>query len=181
MVRAFTTPEASGMGHDDQTTISGEVTDIFAHRFVVRTATGKILADLGPEGAGRVTVREGDRVELSGEMKPSEFKVHRIGKAGAPPVAIENKKPGSGEHKKSKPHDHHEPAEADAAPALQTAERNGFTVLGKPRRRPKHFEVLGRDCAGDLVELHIELDGTLRKTRPVTADDEKWAGDIGVG
>jgi hypothetical protein len=39
------------MSPDAQTTIFGEVTDIFAHRFVVKTTTGKILADLGPKGA----------------------------------------------------------------------------------------------------------------------------------
>ncbi len=57
--------------------LSGEVTDIFAHRFVVKTEAGKILADLGPKGAEQVTLREGDKVTLSGEMKPSELKIHR--------------------------------------------------------------------------------------------------------
>jgi hypothetical protein len=50
--------------------------------------------------------------------------------------------------------------EADPKPAPKTAEANGFTVLGKPRRKPKHFEVLGRDSAGDMAELHIELDAS---------------------
>jgi hypothetical protein len=53
-------------------TLSGQVTDIFAHRFVVNTANGKILADLGPKGAEQVALKEGDRVELAGDMKPSE-------------------------------------------------------------------------------------------------------------
>ena len=190
MVRAFTiTALESCMGHDDQTTVTGEVTDVFAHRFVVKTTKGKILADLGPKGAERVTVRESDRVELSGEMKPSELKVHRITMAGAQPITIEHKKPKPDEHKEPKPHEHekpkphdgqhHEPSEADPAPALETVAANGFTVLGSPRRKPKHFEILGRDRAGDLVELHIDLDGTLRKTRPVTAEDGKWAAEIG--
>jgi hypothetical protein len=62
--------------------------------------------------------------------------------------------------------------------ALKTAEANGFAVVGKPRRKPKHFEVLGRDAAGDMVELHIELDGALRKTKPVHEEDPKWAAEI---
>ena len=155
------------MSHD-QTTVTGEVTDIFAHRFVVRTPTGTILADLGPKGAEQVRLEAGDRVELTGEMKPSELKIHRITRGGARPVEID--------HHKKPHHDEHEAA--DPKPALKTAEANGFTVLGQPRRKPKHFEILGRDAGGDLVELHVELDGTLRKTRPVEDADPKWAADI---
>jgi hypothetical protein len=74
----------------------------------------------------------------------------------------------------------HEHDETDLRPALKTAEANRFTVLGKPRRKPKYFEILGRDPAGDVVELHVELDGSLRKTRPVRDDDPKWATEIKV-
>jgi hypothetical protein len=160
------------MSHEEQPkTLSGEVTDIFAHRFVVKTANGKVLADLGPKGADQVALKEGDRVELAGDLKPSELKVHSIAKNGAPLTLIDHP---------SKPHPH-EHDEADPGPALKTAEANGFTVLGKPRRKPKHFEILGRDPAGDVVELHVELDGSLRKTRPVHDDDPKWATEIKVG
>jgi hypothetical protein len=160
------------MSHEEQPkTVSGEVTDIFAHRFVVKTADGKVLADLGPRGADQVRLKEGDRVNLIGNMKPSELKVHSIARNGARPIIIEHPR---------KPHPH-ENGEADAGPALKTAEANGFNVLGEPRRKPKHFEILGRDPAGDAVELHIELDGSLRKTRPVHDDDPKWATEIKVG
>ncbi len=155
------------MSRDARTTHNGQVTDVFAHRFVVRTATGKILADLGPKGAERIVLREGDQVDMSGDMKPSELKVHRIARAGEQPVTIEHNRPQTDEH-----------AEADPAPALRTVETNGFTVLGVPRRKPKHFEILGRDKAGDLVEMHVELDGTLRKTKPVDEEDGKWKAEI---
>jgi hypothetical protein len=160
------------MDHEGQTrSLSGQVTDIFAHRFVVKTKEGKVLADLGPKGAERVPLREGDRVDLIGDMKRSELKVHSIARNGARPVLVEH--PG-------KPHPPHE-LEADPKPALKTVEANGFTVLGKPRRKPKHYEILGRDSAGDMVELHIELDGALRKTRPVHEGDPKWATEIEAG
>jgi len=155
------------MSHDARTMHTGQVTDVFAHRFVVKTATGKILADLGPKGAERMAVQEGDHVELSGETKPSELKVHRIARNGAQPVIIEHKRSQTDER-----------AEADPAPALRIVETNGFTVLGVPRRKPKHFEILGRDKAGDLVEMHVELDGTLRKTKPVDEEDGKWKAEI---
>jgi hypothetical protein len=160
------------MSHEEQPkTLSGEVTDIFAHRFVVKTADGKVLADLGPRGADQVRLKEGDRVNLIGNMKPSELKVHSVARNGARPVIIEHPQ---------KPH-LHEHGEANPGPALKTAEANGFTVLGEPRRKPKHFEILGRDPAGDTVELHIELNGSLRKTRLVQDDDPKWATEIKVG
>ena len=159
------------MSHEEPTkTLSGQVTDIFAHRFVVKTAEGKVLADLGPKGTEQVLLKTGDRVELVGELKPSEIKVHSIAKNGGPSIPV---------HRPSKPHPH-EHDEADPGPALKTAEANGFTVIRKPLRKPKHFEILGRDLAGDVVELHIELDGRLRKTRPVPEDDPKWGTEIKV-
>jgi hypothetical protein len=160
------------MTDNDQTSLAGEVTDVFAHRFVVRTKTGNILADLGPKGAEQAALREGDRVTLSGEMKPSELKVHTIQKEGGPPIVLEHKKPHPHHHH---PHDHED---ADPKHALATATANGFVVVGSPRREPKHFEILGKDAAGDFVELQIELGGALRKTRPVEKGDPKWATEI---
>jgi hypothetical protein len=151
--------------------LSGTVTDVFAHRFVVETGKGKILADLGPKAAERVSLKEGDHVELIGDMKPSELKIRSIAKDGAPPVLVDHPD-------KLRPHPHE--LGADSKPALKTVEANGFTVLGRPRRKPKHFEILGRDPAGDMVELHVELDGSLRKTHPVQEDDPKWATEIKV-
>jgi hypothetical protein len=159
------------MDHERQTrSLSGQVTDIFAHRFVVKTDKGKVLADLGPKGTEQVPLREGDRVELIGEMKPSELKVHSIARNDGRPILVEY--PG-------KPHyPPHQSEEVEPAAALKTAEANGFVVVGKPRRKPKHFEVLGLDSAGDMVELQIEPDGALRKTKPVHEDDPKWATEI---
>jgi hypothetical protein len=155
------------MNHDAQTTLQGEVADIFAHRFVVKTGSSKVLADLTPKGAEQIALHKGDRVTLSGEMKPSELKVHQIKRDGGPSITIQHKRPHP---------DQHEPA--DPEHALKTVTANGFTVVGNPRRKPKHFEILGRDSAGDFVELHVELGGALRKTRPVDEADPKWAAEI---
>src|ERR1700733_6411902 len=108
------------MDHERQTrSLSGQVTDIFAHRFVVKTETGKVLADLGPKGAEQVPLREGDRVELIGEMKPSELKVHSIARNDGRPILVEY--PGKPHHPS------HELEEAEPVAALKTAEANGFT------------------------------------------------------
>jgi len=157
------------MSHDAQNTISGEVIDIFAHRFVIKTSAGKILADLGPKAAERVALKAGDKVQVSGEMKPSELKVSRITKQGGQPIDIEHKK---------KPHEGKPEADADPKKALRAARDAGYTVFGEPKRRPKHFEMLGRNADGAFAELHIELDGAFRRAKPVPRGDHKWASEI---
>lgn len=76
------------MFQDTETTIFGEVVDVFGHRFVVKTDDGKILADLGPQAAKHMLLKAGDQIELSGDMKPSELKVRRIVKAGEEPFVV---------------------------------------------------------------------------------------------
>ncbi len=151
------------MDQNIQTTLSGDVTDIFAHRFVVRTTAGTVLADLGPGGAEMVKLRRGDHVDLWGEMKPSELKVSRIARTGEEAISIPHGKPTD-----------HQQDDVDPEAAVRSVEANGFAVVGVPRRKPRHFEILGRDKGGDLVELHVELDGTLRKSKPVLANEPKW-------
>lgn len=147
---------------EDHRKVSGKITHVFAHRFVVKTSNGAVLADITPHGMGAVKLRVGAEVTLEGEMKPSELKVSRFTR-GSQSVEIE--------HKKKHHHDHHGPA--DPKVALASARTAGFEPVGEPRRKPKHFEVLGRRN-GVYSELHIELDGHIRKTKPVH-DDDKWA------
>lgn len=140
--------------------ITGRIMQVFAHRFVVETSEGALLADLTPHGAEQYVLQIGDIVNLTGEMKPSELKVSRL-TAGTTTIMIAHKKP----------HDHH--PHADPSDAMNAARNAGYEPIGQPHRKPKHFEVLGRRNHG-LTELHIELDGHIRKTKPVDADDAKW-------
>lgn len=146
--------------------LNGTITHVFAHRFVVETATGAILADVTPKGLEHAKLKAGDRVVMDGEMKPSELKVTLLQVHGKT-IEIEHKK---------KHHDHHDHAHhvpADPEVALRAARDAGFAPVGLPRRKPKHFEVLGRK-GRDFTELHIELDGHIRKRKPADATDEKW-------
>lgn len=136
-------------------TLSGKITHVFAHRFVVQNAKGTVLADLTPHGAELVDLRVGSDVELEGEKKPSELKVTRI-KSDGRSVEIE--------HKRKPHHGHHEPA--NPAIAIEAARAAGFELKGSPHRKPKHFEVHGRRDGKDY-ELHVELDGRIRKTKPM--------------
>jgi hypothetical protein len=153
------------MPEHHQTSVSGTVTAVFAHRFVVEGNGVKHLADIGPEAAKFVNLAEGDEVKITGEQKPSEIKVTEIAKAGEKPIAIAHKKK----------HDHHEAhAYRDPKPAVDAVTHEGFKVIADPRRKPKHFEILGRSKTGEAVEFHVELDGAIRKRKPADIHEPKW-------
>ena len=55
------------MPHHAHVEISGEIVDVFAHRFVIATAEHRVLADLGPKGAELFALELGARVTAAGE------------------------------------------------------------------------------------------------------------------
>ena len=61
-----------------EVSVSGVVWGAFKHRFAIKTDSGKTLIDIGPKGAEKFDLSEGDRVEAKGEKKPSEVKVHSL-------------------------------------------------------------------------------------------------------
>jgi hypothetical protein len=155
------------MPHHQDRTISGKITHVFGHRFVVKSEEGDVLCDITPHGADEITLRVNDKVTLQGEMKPTELKVSKFTRAN---------KTFEIEHKK-KHHGHHHEGFADPAIVIKAARKAGFKVLGEPRRKPKHFEVLGVK-KGAAVELHVELDGHIRKSKPVDKDGDKWSDEL---
>lgn len=163
------------MPHAETIKIAGTIEDIFAHRFVLRTSVGKLLADLTPKGAEQVRLRSGDEIIIEGERKPSEIKVTRVVRNGEATEIHHPEKPRPGHHDPK----HHEPKhhDHDPAPVLKSVRASGYEVIGAPRGKPKHFEVLTRRD-GELQELHVELDGHIRKSKSVRPGDEKWAADL---
>jgi hypothetical protein len=154
------------MPHHETATVAGKITHIFGHRFVVQTDRAPVLADVTPKGLEQIELKIGDRVELTGEQKPSELKVTRFTRDGRT-VTIAHKEK------------HHDHGDADPKIALKAARDAGYATLGEPRRKPKHFEVLGKRDA-HFTELHIELDGHIRKMKPVDRHDPKWVHAIGA-
>jgi hypothetical protein len=57
---------------------AGEIIHVFGHRFVLKTGSKSVLADLMPRGLQIAGLRIGDRVALEGEQKPSEIKVSSL-------------------------------------------------------------------------------------------------------
>ena len=147
-----------------QISVEGRISAVFAHRFVVETKNGPLLADLGPKGTDRFALMPGALVVAEGDMKPSELKVSRIAAPGEAPVEIEHKKPAH-------------PPHVDPDIIQAALKRAGLQGVGKPRRKPHHFEVLANGDRG-LIECHIGFDGHIRKEKPIDAGNEKWSFDI---
>ncbi|HEY1453526.1 MAG TPA: hypothetical protein VGF57_08695 [Roseiarcus sp.] len=152
--------------HDNITTVAGRVTHVFAHRFVVKTEEGAVLADLGPNGAKAATLTEGDNVVLVGEMKPSELKVRRFKGSDGRTIEIEQDR---------NPHKPEARGHADPQVAMRALEMAELELVAGPLLKPKHFEALGRRADGALVEAHIKFDGGIRKTKPAELADAKWS------
>jgi hypothetical protein len=150
--------------------LSGTITDIFAHRFVIDTKQGRVLADIGPEGAELFVLKPGLAVHVEGERKPSEVKVFRISSEGGATIEVHHRRKHEHgpkhEHAKKPGHKKHEFEDADPEIAVKAAKKAGYKVLGDPRRKPRHFDLLVRKKDGSKVDLHVEIDGTIKKEKP---------------
>lgn len=139
---------------------TGTIWAVFGHRFALEGPGGRILADLGPEGAAGLALASlalapGDTVTVAGERKPTEIRVDRLTLADGSVHAIA--RPGRPDH-----------VPADPEFALGAARAAGYAPSGTPKRKPKHFEVPAtRD--GAAFTLHVTLDGALRKAEPARA------------
>ena len=138
------------------TKATGTVWAVFGHRFAIEGADGRHLADFGPNGADGVALRVGDVVTVEGERKPSEIKVARLTTADGTVHAV------------TWP-DKHADLPGDPAAAVAAAEAAGYRVTGEPERKPKHFDVPA-EKDGRAVRVHVDLDGTVRKAKPATAE-----------
>ena len=95
----------------------------------------------------------GDVVTLTGEMRRAALRGAGSRRPGGEPIVIEQ----------------HGPGDPDPRAALRALEAEGFAVVGEPRRKPKHFEITGRDESGALFEFHIGFDGTNRGSKSLKA------------
>lgn len=134
----------------------GTIWALFGHRLALEGPDGRLLVDLGPEGARAlaaqsVTLKVGDAVTVTGERKPSEIKVAAI--TGPDGLRHAVARPGP-QGKESMP--------ADPATAVAALRQAGYQVDGLPVRKPKHFELRGRKGGGDYT-VHVTFAGVIRK------------------
>jgi hypothetical protein len=184
------------MHHIESTKVSGRVEHMFAHRFTVRTADAVILADLTPHGARHVPLKNGDDVVITGEQKPSEIRVESIAIGPRTYVLPPHPEPrpeprhgggphhGPGHHDRNHGPHHHGPGrhgpgheaeiDVDTTALKATLASEGYAVVGEARLRHRHAEFLARK-GGNLVEVHVEFDGHIRKVKPADVES-KWAG-----
>lgn len=139
---------------NDTQTITGTVWAVFGHRLAIKGKEGRSLADLGPKGAEGIVIALGDTVSIKGERKPTEIKVTSITLKDGTVHEIAWPK---------KPHD-----EADPTAALAAVKAEGYAVEGEPKRKPKHFDVVGSKD-GARHEIHVELDGKIRHAKLIAA------------
>jgi hypothetical protein len=157
---------------NDTHSFTGTVWAVFGHRFAVEGQDGPVLADLGPKGSEGIAIAKGDTVSFTGERKPSEIKVTSLTlKDGTVREIAWPKKP----HDEKKSHDEkknadekpvHEPA--DPAAAIAAVKAAGYAIEGEPKRKPKHFEIVGSKD-GARHEVHVGLDGGIHKAKPLAA------------
>ena len=109
---------------------AGEITHVFGHRFVLKTASKPVLADLTPRGL---------EVVVSSSAIASPWKASRSRRKSKCPSLNATEKHLQSVMVRMTPAN-----QADPAIATKTAENAGYQVIGEPRRKPKHFEVLGK-------------------------------------
>lgn len=152
------------MPNHEKKTVEGEITAVFAHRFVVQTGSNSVLADLGPKLASKANPKIGDKVKVTGEQTPSELKVATFERGDQTFKADE--------HEGGQKDDNQAPVNPKAA--LDAVAAKGHKVVAEPHRKPKHFEILGKADDGSHHEHHVGFDGDIRKSKDGDPADKKW-------
>lgn len=134
----------------------GTIWALFGHRLALEGPDGRILIDLGPDGATAlagqsVILKVGDAVAVTGETKPTEIRATAITGPDGIRHAIVRPSPAG-----------KDAAPADPATALAALRQAGYQLDGEPARKPKHFEVRARKD-GVSYTAHVTFAGVIRK------------------
>lgn len=136
----------------------GTIWALFGHRLAIEGPDGRVLVDLGPEGAealarASVILKPGDAIAVTGTRKPTEIRASVItGPDGLRRIIDRSHSKGG------------EEIPADPAAALAALRSAGYAVEGEARRKPKHFEIPASKDGGRF-ETHVTFAGVIRKTK----------------
>jgi hypothetical protein len=158
--------------------IAGTVTDVFGPRFVVETATGNVLVDIGPKGADKVVIKRGEKIEIEGDRHRDELNARRVTLADGHAYEVgkrgRNWREWLGIRPAAAPIGPFGPAEAK-----KLATEKGYQVSGEPVATKEHFTVIASKD-GKNYELHVHHDGKIEQPVPFgTAEAKKLAADKG--
>jgi hypothetical protein len=161
----------TGVAVAEPVKVTGTVTDVFGHRYVVDEGGKKSLVDIGPKGRQLVTIKTGDKISVDGEFTDAgEVQARSVTVADKPAVALPE--PGSWWQKLAGTGKAEGP-ELTPQSAKEMVAKGGYEVVGEPRPEKKHFEVLGKKD-GRYYEVHAHRDGSLKGIHRVDAKDPKW-------
>jgi hypothetical protein len=156
----------------------GTVGDVFGHRFVMETETGRVLVDIGPKGADKVAIKRGEKVEIEGDRKESEIRARRVTLADG--HAYEVSKPGATWREwltGMRPPE--SPGAFGSVEARNVATEKGYQVSGEPVATKKHFTVMATKD-GKNYELQVHRNGRIEERQAFSeAEAKKLASDNG--
>ena len=168
----------SGAAFAEPAKISGTVTDVFGPRFVVETATGKVLVDIGRRGADKVAIKRGEKIEIEGDRHKDQLRAHRVTLADGHAYEVDKRGRGWGEWMFGKR------AAGQAGPfgpveAKKLAADKGYQVSGEPVAMKKHFRVMASKD-GKSYELQVHRNGRVEERVAFgAAEAKKLAADKG--
>ena len=147
----------AGAAFAEPARIVGTVTDVFGPRFVVETATGKVLVDIGPKGADKVVIKQGEKIEIEGDRKQDQLRARRVTLANGHAYVVDRRGKSWREWLVGK-----RTPEATGtfspAEAKKFATEKGYRVSGEPVARKRHFTVMAAKDGKDY-ELQVYRDG----------------------
>lgn len=158
--------------HAEDVVFSGDVTDVFGDRIVVRADDKKYLVNLGPKSKEVGVLSAGTKVNVDGDLKKSgEVRAHKITLADGRVVEVGKDKKSwmewlTGDDDDGRPF--------TATDAKAAAFKAGYTVSGDPVGEKKHFVAEGTKD-GKTFDLKIERDGDVEAREPFKPDDAKAA------
>ena len=140
--------------------LSGSVTDVFGPRFVLETPTGKILVEVGPKGQEKFSLKQGDKVDVEGDLRAKELRARRVTLSDGHAYTVgKNGRTWREWLTGGKPNS---VAQGPFGPAeaKKVATDAGYTVSGEPSPNMRHFKVMASKGGKDF-DLQIFRDGRL--------------------
>ncbi|MFN3867922.1 MAG: hypothetical protein ACK4MF_02515 [Hyphomicrobiaceae bacterium] len=166
------------------TTIEGKITDVFGHRAVVETTTGKHLVNIGPRAGQIDRLKPGADIAIMGEVRDSGEVRARSLRFGTDVIALDDARLGApaalpqidsrapGLKPPSSPFGVW--GEADAR---RMASERGFEVSGPLVAEKRHFTGTAVDRDGRSLRIDIHRDGNIKVKSAFLAGDAARAAE----